>query len=97
VTGVGGFGSPFFGTSCAAPTAAAIAGLIKSANPALTPAQIKTALTSSAIDIEAVGIDRDTGNGIVMPYPAMQSLALAGKAFVEFNGATATETCCNGS
>jgi Carboxypeptidase regulatory-like domain/Subtilase family/Domain of unknown function (DUF4214) len=97
VTGVGGFGSPFFGTSCAAPTAAAIAGLIKAANPALTPAQIKTALTSTALDIEAAGIDRDTGNGLVMPYPAMQSLALTGKAFLEFNGATATETCCNGN
>jgi hypothetical protein len=95
VTGVGGFGSPFFGTSCAAPAAAAIAGLIKSANPALTPAQIKTALTSTAIDVEAAGVDRDTGYGVVMPYPAMQSLALAGKAFLEFNGVTATETCCN--
>ena len=97
VTGVGGFGSPFYGTSCAAPTAAAIAGLIKAANPALTPAQIKTALTTTAIDIEAAGIDRDTGNGVVMPYPAMQSLALTGKAFIEFNGATQTETCCNGN
>lgn len=36
VTGVGGFGSPFFGTSAAAPHAAAIAALIKSANPSFT-------------------------------------------------------------
>jgi hypothetical protein len=97
VTGVGGFASPFYGTSCAAPTAAAIAGLIKAANPALTPAQIKTALTSTAIDVEAPGVDRDTGNGLVMPYPAMQSLALTGKAFLEFNGTITTETCCNGN
>ena len=33
VTGVGGFASPFFGTSAAAPHAAAIAALVKSANP----------------------------------------------------------------
>jgi len=92
VTGVGGFGSPFYGTSCAAPTAAAIAGLIKAAGPALTPAQIKTALTTTALDIETAGVDRDAGNGIVMAYPAMQSLALTGKAFLELNGTTATVT-----
>jgi hypothetical protein len=92
VTGVGGFGSPFYGTSCAAPTAAAIAGLIKAANPALTQAQIKTALTTTAVDIETAGVDRDAGAGVVMAYPAMQSLALTGKAFLELNGTTATVT-----
>src|SRR5204863_4618952 len=35
VTGAGGFGISFFGTSAAAPHAAAIAALLKSANPAL--------------------------------------------------------------
>ena len=68
VTGVGGFASPFFGTSAAAPHAAAIAGLIKSANPSFTQAQIKTALTTTAIDIEAAGTDRDAGFGMIMPY-----------------------------
>lgn len=92
ITGAGGFSNPFYGTSAAAPVAAAIAGLIKSANPALTPAQIRTALTSTAIDIEAPGVDRDAGHGIIMPYPAMQSLGLSGMAFLEFNGATATVT-----
>lgn len=91
-TGAGGFSNPFFGTSCAAPTAAAIAGLLKSANPSLTPAQIKTALTTTALDIEAAGVDRDAGAGIVMAYPAMQSLAFTGKAFLEFDSATATVT-----
>ncbi|HMF57616.1 MAG TPA: S8 family serine peptidase, partial [Pyrinomonadaceae bacterium] len=95
VTGVGGFPNPFYGTSCSAPTAAAIAGLIKSANPSVTQAAIKTALTNPNIDIEAVGTDRDAGFGIVMAYASMQTLALPGKAFIEFNGATATETCCN--
>ncbi len=95
VTGVGGFGSPFFGTSCAAPSAASIAALLKSANPAITAGQMRTALTTTAVDIEAAGVDQDSGYGIAMAYPALQSIAATGRAFVEFNGATATETCCN--
>ncbi|HSB09837.1 MAG TPA: HYR domain-containing protein [Blastocatellia bacterium] len=91
VTGVGGFPSPFFGTSASAPHAAAIAGLLKSANPAFTPAQIRTALTSSAIDIEAAGVDRDTGAGIITAFGAMQALGVAGTAFLEFVSITANE------
>src|SRR5205814_1564676 len=47
--------NPFFGTSAAAPHAGAIAALIKSANPSLTAAQIRTILTSTAVDIESAG------------------------------------------
>ena len=39
----------------------AIAALIKSAKPTLTPAQIRSALLGSAIDIGTAGIDRDSG------------------------------------
>jgi len=42
--------NPFFGTSAAAPHAGAIAALIKSFNPLLTPAEIRTILTNSALD-----------------------------------------------
>ncbi|HEV8347729.1 MAG TPA: S8 family serine peptidase, partial [Vicinamibacterales bacterium] len=63
VSGVGGFTTPFFGTSAAAAHAAAIAALVKSANTALTPAEIRTLLTSTAIDIEAPGVDRNSGAG----------------------------------
>ncbi|WP_187293855.1 FG-GAP-like repeat-containing protein [Gloeobacter kilaueensis] len=67
--------NPFFGTSAAAPHAGAIAALLKSFKPSLTLAQIRTALTTTALDIEAAGVDRDSGYGIVMALPALQSVA----------------------
>ncbi len=71
----GGGLNPFFGTSAAAPHAGAIAGLIKSYNPTLTAPQIRALLISTALDIEAAGVDRDSGAGIVMAYQALQALA----------------------
>jgi uncharacterized repeat protein (TIGR01451 family) len=56
---------PFYGTSAAAPHAAAIAALIIDKGDAVTPAAILAAMTGSAYDIEAAGIDRDSGAGIV--------------------------------
>jgi len=71
VTGAGGFPSPFFGTSAAAPHAAAIAALVKSKNQLMNAAQIRTALFTSTIDIEVPGLDRDAGAGIVMADVAL--------------------------
>lgn len=64
--------NPFYGTSAAAPHAAAIAALLLSYNPTLTPAQVRTILTNTAIDIEAPGFDINAGAGIVMAYQALQ-------------------------
>ena len=64
---------PFFGTSAAAPHAAAVAGLVKSANPSLTNTQIRNILVSTSLDNMAPGPDRDGGFGIVMALPAVQS------------------------
>jgi subtilisin family serine protease len=66
--------STFFGTSAASPHAAAIAALLLSANKNLTAAQVRAALTSTAIDIGAPGVDRDSGAGIIMAMPALQSI-----------------------
>jgi subtilisin-like proprotein convertase family protein len=64
-TSVPGF-SPFFGTSAAAPHAAAIAGLVLSGNPGLAPADVREALTNTAIDIGQSGVDSVTGAGIIL-------------------------------
>ena len=74
IQGAGGYRSgdyePYFnGTSCATPYAAGVCALIKSKNPSFTPAQVKSALTSTAQDIVNVesvaGWDRYSGYGMV--------------------------------
>lgn len=72
-TSVTGFTS-FYGTSAAAPHAAAIAGLLWSRNRALTNQQIRTALMTTATDIETAGFDRNTGVGIVNALAASQAV-----------------------
>ncbi len=96
VTGAGGFENPFFGTSAAAPHAGAIAALIKQGRPSITPAQMRTALTSSAIDIEAAGIDRDSGAGIIMATSALAAAGATGGAALFVDSATAAENPGNG-
>ena len=62
--GAGAWGhDPFYGTSAAAPHAAAIAGLIKQINPSLTPAQIVQIMADTATDFTAYGVGYDTTSG----------------------------------
>lgn len=97
VTGVGGFPNPFFGTSAAAPHAAAISGILKSANPLLTPAQIRSILTGTAIDIMTPGTDRTSGAGIIDAYAATAATGATGTAFLTLGTITALEDPGNGS
>lgn len=55
----------FFGTSAAAPHAAAGAALMKQAFPAASGPDIYSALENSAIDMNGAGFDFDTGFGLV--------------------------------
>ncbi len=73
-TSVPGF-DPFFGTSAAAPHAAAIAALLMSYNQMLTPPEIRLAMESTALDIEGLGVERDSGAGIVMALAALRAPA----------------------
>lgn len=83
--------NPFYGTSAAAPHAGAIAALIKSARPSITPAQMRTLLTSTALDIETTGYDNVSGFGIVQTAQAMQSLAPTLRADVSLVSYTPVE------
>ena len=71
-TGVLGFGT-FHGTSAAAPHAAAIAALIKSANPALTNSQISSLMYANSLPVFSF-LPRTVGSGILMANLAIQTL-----------------------
>jgi subtilisin family serine protease len=64
--------NPFYGTSAAAPHAAAIAALMLQAHPGLTIAEGRTVFEQTAHDIEDAGWDRDSGVGIIMADTALE-------------------------
>ena len=71
-----GSGFPnFFGTSAAAPHAAAVGALIIQAIPPMTPPQVLATLQSTAIDMGPPGFDNDSGFGLIQAYAALLSLA----------------------
>jgi uncharacterized repeat protein (TIGR01451 family) len=96
ITGAGGFSVPFYGTSAAAPHAAAIAALIKSAQPSLTNSDIYAVMAGTAIDIMQSGVDRDSGSGIIMAYEAINSLGISSYANPQVDSAAASENPGNG-
>jgi uncharacterized repeat protein (TIGR01451 family) len=65
----------FFGTSAAAPHAGAVAALLLQANPALTPANVYTALENSTIDMGTAGFDNDSGFGLIQADAALGFVA----------------------
>jgi uncharacterized repeat protein (TIGR01451 family) len=86
----------FYGTSAAAPHAAAIAALCLSGAPATTPAALRTALTSTAIDIETAGVDQDTGAGIIMAEPFLTACGVAPQAFLDDGAPVPSEVLGDG-
>jgi hypothetical protein len=63
----------FGGTSSSTPKTAGVAALILSANPHLTPRQVKKILRETADDIDAPGVDDKTGAGRVNAQKAVMA------------------------
>ena len=87
--------NPFYGTSAAAPHAAAIAALLKQVAPSATPAQIRNALTSTATDIETPGYDITTGFGTADANAALASLGVVPQPYLTLGTVMATPTIGN--
>ncbi|MET0559082.1 MAG: S8 family serine peptidase [Solirubrobacterales bacterium] len=66
----------FCGTSAAAPHAAAVAALIRQANPNASAAQLRAALTATTNRISGFGVN-DVGAGLIDAGAAVAALALA--------------------
>jgi hypothetical protein len=65
-TDIDGNGFPnFFGTSAAAPHAAAVAALVRQLRPSSIPAEVYALLENSAIDMGVPGFDNDSGFGLI--------------------------------
>ncbi|OFE16825.1 neuroendocrine convertase 1 [Humibacillus sp. DSM 29435] len=86
-TTVPGF-SPFFGTSAAAPHAAALAALVLSGNPRISLASVRSALTSTAIDLAPAGVDNRTGHGVVLATRLLRQTGATPQPLVRAGQAT---------
>ena len=80
-----GAGQPFYrfeqGTSMAAPHIAGVVALMLSANPTLTPAQVKTILTSSSASIITTqNTGQDTQTSITVPFGMVDAGAAVSSA-----------------
>jgi hypothetical protein len=83
---VAGF-NPFCGTSAAAPTAAAIAALVMSANSSLDSAEVLDAMKTTALAPHAGFNSRTVGAGIAMANLSVDSV-LAGESAASFSPST---------
>ncbi|MBB2947776.1 subtilisin-like proprotein convertase family protein [Actinoplanes lutulentus] len=84
--------APFFGTSAAAPHAAAIAALALSGNPGLTNAEIRTALTGTALDLAPTGYDNRTGYGVIRADLLLRNTGATPQPLVRAGTPTVTPT-----
>ena len=94
-TSVDGF-TRFFGTSAAAPHAAALAALYWGALPGLDAGAVRGALLAEALDIEVPGPDPTTGRGLVDLGAMLTAAAVPLRANVELGEVVPVELVGNG-
>lgn len=82
----------FSGSSAAVAHAAAVAALIRQANPGLTPAQVLTLMRSTARDIESPGRDPLSGDGLIDAVDAVAAAETAASTPTPTRTSTATVT-----
>jgi hypothetical protein len=95
-TSVGGDFAPFFGTSAAAPHAAAIAALVLSGNPGFATAHIRDAFEATALDLVPAGVDRRTGHGILRADRVLAHTGATPQPLVKAGEHTVTPTSGDG-
>jgi len=98
ITNAGGFprcppACRFFGTSAAAPHSAAVAALLLSKDPSLTPADIQDLLRTTAVDIGAPGPDDTSGAGRLDALAAAQAAECATDRDCADGNACTTDRC----
>jgi uncharacterized repeat protein (TIGR01451 family) len=71
VTGAGGFPTTFFGTSASAPHAGAVAAVVLSANPTLTPARLAARMMAAAVPLGSPIPNNTFGSGLVDALTAL--------------------------
>jgi subtilisin family serine protease len=77
------------GTSFASPIAASVAALMLTANPELTPWQVRRILRQTARDIGAAGVDAASGHGLINADAAVAvAIATEGRYSGEVGGKT---------
>lgn len=73
----------FFGTSAAAPHAAAVAALLRQASPTLDPSGVRQVLAAAAVDIEGPGTDDLSGAGLIDALDTVQTVSTAGTGCID--------------